>query len=65
MHLLAKARTFYIAAALLVLVGLFVPGTAGALMLAVGAILAFIGVILTLRATPPDDRAGGVDLFGG
>jgi hypothetical protein len=61
-----RPRTWFWLGGLTAVLGVFVvPGTVGAILLAAALVLLFIGTIRALRATPPDDRAAGVQIFGG
>jgi hypothetical protein len=65
MRRLGRPRTWYAAAAVMIVAGLFfVAGTPGALMLAAALVFMLVGTLRHLMATPPDDRAARTGFFG-
>ena len=66
MRLLKTARTWFVLAAVLGALALFVVGGAPGGLVAFGACAAFItGAFLSLRGQAPEDRTAGTGIFGG
>jgi membrane associated rhomboid family serine protease len=66
MRLLSTPRTWFVLAAVLAIVALFVLGGAPGGVVAAAAAASFIfGAFLSLRRDPPEDRTAGTGMFGG
>jgi membrane associated rhomboid family serine protease len=66
MRLLSTPRTWFVLAAVLAILALFVVGGAPGGVIAAAAVATFIlGAFLSLRNESPEDRTAGTGMFGG
>ena len=66
MAMLGTPRPYYVLGAILVVLGVFViDGAPGGGILAVAAVVLFIGMFISLRRDKPDERVSRSGIIGG